>query len=99
MRTMVSTEGNDPGGSAGLQTRWAAPCAAGWVRLHSPPPKHARTTMIAAGFEFRMTCNYLVDEQVGAWKPTAAPRWGITSLGVHLAGEVTCAAPRRPAPR
>lgn len=25
-------KGNDPGGSAGLQTQWVAPCAAGWVR-------------------------------------------------------------------
>lgn len=29
----ASRKGNDPGGSAGLQTRWVAPCVAGWVRL------------------------------------------------------------------
>jgi hypothetical protein len=32
----VSRREDDPGGSAGLQTRWVAPCAAGWVRLPFP---------------------------------------------------------------
>jgi hypothetical protein len=40
--------GNDPGGSAGLQTRWVAPCVAGWVRLPFPSAPKTRAAARSA---------------------------------------------------
>ncbi len=53
--------------------------------------------MKAAGFEFPDELHYLVDEQVWA-RPDGDGRVtvGITSLGVHLAGEVYMCRPKSP---
>jgi glycine cleavage system H protein len=53
--------------------------------------------MNAAGFEFPDALHYLVDEQVWAeLLDDGSVRVGITSLGVHLAGEVYMCRPKSP---
>ena len=53
--------------------------------------------MNAAGFEFPESLHYLVDEQVWAeLLDDGSARVGITSLGVHLAGEVYMCRPKSP---
>lgn len=53
--------------------------------------------MNVAGFEFPESLHYLVDEQVWAeLLDDGTARVGITSLGVHLAGEVYMCRPKTP---
>ena len=53
--------------------------------------------MNVAGFEFPDALHYLVDEQVWAEQlHDGSVRVGITSLGVHLAGEVYMCRPKSP---
>lgn len=53
--------------------------------------------MNAAGFEFPDALYYLADEQVWAERlDDGSARVGITSLGVHLAGEVYMCRPKSP---
>ena len=94
-----------PGGSAGLQTRWAAPCVAGWVQLPFPSAtlpgvaararRDAANVMKIADLEFPEHLYYFVEHDTWARREDdGTVTVGISALGIALSGDLYMCRPK-----